>query len=307
MCLLRTTKTHAIVILIHQLGPGRCLPGRVVIMCGDVKQQQEKHMLMIFRLSKPKSSWIDNVFHPAIFQHGRRKNKYNYYWVLTQPGRRGWCTSLAISTEGCRRFGAACGGVPGAPSRGRALQVHPACIQHAESAMNLPCSPLGGQVGEGEASAAASALVSPPLLTPLLCLPQLLRGVDAGCSTGKTPWSQHRKAAVGWHRHLPTALAHPAGSHLMGLVMVQGRMATLALVPETPSPCTTPTLRLGLRCSGLVWLVRYNHITHSYTIHHTHTYIHTVIPYTYIYSYIPQQLCPHKTVKTLLLYVKLKP
>lgn len=42
--------------------------------------------------SKPKSSWLGRVFHPAIFQHKRRKNKYNYYWLSTSPGGGGWST-----------------------------------------------------------------------------------------------------------------------------------------------------------------------------------------------------------------------
>lgn len=36
------------------------------------------------------------------------KNKYNYYWGLTQSGGRGWSTSLALITEGCNRLGGVC-------------------------------------------------------------------------------------------------------------------------------------------------------------------------------------------------------
>lgn len=106
--------------------------------------------------SRPKRLWLDNVLHPATFQHQRRKNKWGYCWGLTQSGGRGWNTILTVITKGCNRLGGVCRCLrTPSPADSQAQQAHIPrccrCINHTESAMKLACSLLGGQMGEGPA------------------------------------------------------------------------------------------------------------------------------------------------------------
>lgn len=98
--------------------------------------------------SKPKSSWLGRVFHAAIFQRRRRKNKYNYYWVSTSPGGRGWSTGDSRAWPSAQKAVAGLGqrvaGVrghphsPGAPSTpGSRAQQAPAPAKHCRSTLGV--------------------------------------------------------------------------------------------------------------------------------------------------------------------------